>query len=88
MRIDGESIGVTATIIDDFYPTWTDTFSFDVTSSTQLSFRFFDSDAVSGDDYGGEYVVDDLERVIREGGESVAPSGTAVDNFTYSIRRR
>lgn len=88
VRINGESIGTTSTVVDTFYPEWSDTFAFDAPAGTSLSFRFFDADDVSGDDYGGEHFVEDLADAIASGGRSESTPDTAVVNVTYSIRRR
>lgn len=88
VRIDGESIGTTSTVADDYRPAWTDEFVLSVGSSTTLAFRFFDADGISGDDYGGEYIVEDLEGAIADGGRSVQLSDMAVEEVTFSIRRR
>jgi hypothetical protein len=86
VRIDGESIGVTETAYDDYTPSWNDEFVFRAGRSTTLSFRFFDLDDASGDDFGGEYVVEDLQAVIDRGGASVSLRGIAVSELTFSIR--
>lgn len=88
VRIDGTSIGRTGTVTDTYSPTWTDTFVFDVGPTTELSFRFFDYDERTANDYGGEYVVGDLASAISNGGETVSLSGIAVSRLTYSIRER
>lgn len=88
VRIDGESIGVTDTAYDTYSPTWDDEFVFTATRSTTLSFRFFDLDDASGDDFGGEFIVEDLALAIDEGGASVALEGIAVQRLTFSIRPR
>ncbi len=88
VRIDGVSIGTTSTVIDTYYPAWSDQFVFTLRPSTRLSFRFFDADDVSGDDYGGEFFVQDLAGAIRDGGRSESISGIAVDEIAYTIRPR
>lgn len=88
VRIDGESIGVTSTAPDTYSPTWEDEFPFTFEPSTTLSFRFFDYDDVSGNDYGGEFFVSNLSAAVRDGGRSESISGIAVSEISYSIRPR
>ncbi len=88
VRIDGMEIGTTETLSNTYSPTWTDTFVFDAGPTTELSFRFFDYDDDTDDDYGGEYVVGDLASAISNGGETVSLSRIAVSRLTYSIRER